>query len=571
MMSKKIGITVGIIILIVLLPSFVSAYEKLCLGYGDIIEFSECNPQMDDRTCYASLCEFCVYKSAGGAYCPTHPGKCNDVSSCTIVENTTLDIYPPELIINQPEDGFIYSSTSLMVDIKSNEPASIYILDNVKGRGRWKKVSSGIRSYQRNRRFNEGFNNITVKGEDRNGNSKNYFKSFWVDSKKPRIRSTLPKKGFANGLFILEFVEDNPKDVILNYGNSISGYQEKHANIGTDCNTDGRNTIKCEVMVDLSIYDGEKISYWFEVVDIADSSAESKEISLDVDISKPENLVVHMTKEGRYVYFDIEVDDMYLDEITYIDYNDRRPIEKRLCSRFGPGFNHECEARASFKDGDHDVEVVARDMAGNSVNKSLMFLTDSKKPKIKKTYPKKGFANGEFSVEFIEDFPTDVILKYGNTGTGFTETHLNILNDCESQRRGYYCTTNVDLTGFNGDEITYSFKVIDNAVNVVESKPIELMVDTDKPNLLNPSDFFNVLGRYVNFNFAVDEENFDEINYIDSQDTRQMERSLCTRLDSSGICEKKKSFTEGGHILDIIIYDEAGNKLNVPAEFDIIY
>jgi len=92
-----------------------------------------------------------------------------------------------------------------------------------------------------------------------------------------------------------------------------------------------------------------------------------------------------------------------------------------------------------------------------------------------------------------------------------------------------------------------------------------LDVDTQFPVLENPDDFWEQgegkKNKYIYFNFEVDEENFDEITYIDWNDRRPRWRRLCSRL-KNGVCEKKKSFRRGGHEVDIQIMDEAGNAVS---------
>ena len=73
---KKLVIS---IVFFVLLTSFISAETKLiCLEKGEIIKFSMCNANMEDRVCdYSSGCQYCVDEVSDGVYCPLHVNKCN--------------------------------------------------------------------------------------------------------------------------------------------------------------------------------------------------------------------------------------------------------------------------------------------------------------------------------------------------------------------------------------------------------------------------------------------------------------------------------------------------------------
>ena len=73
----------------------------------------------------------------------------------------------------------------------------------------------------------------------------------------------------------------------------------------------------------------------------------------------------------RYIYFEFDVTEKNFDEITYIDWNDRRPRERRLCSRLRDG---RCEKKKSFRRGEHNLTIYIKDKAGNSVQKNIDFI-----------------------------------------------------------------------------------------------------------------------------------------------------------------------------------------------------
>ena len=69
--------------------------------------------------------------------------------------------------------------------------------------------------------------------------------------------------------------------------------------------------------------------------------------------------------------------------------------------------------------------------------------------------------------------------------------------------------------------------------------------------------------------FDVTEENFGEISYTDQSESRPRERRLCSRL-VNGLCNVKKRFIKGHHVVDIKIMDEAGNAISERIEFDVV-
>jgi len=94
--------------------------------------------------------------------------------------------------------------------------------------------------------------------------------------------------------------------------------------------------------------------------------------------------------------------------------------------------------------------------------------------------------------------------------------------------------------------------------NSDESRHNKVAIDTTPP-VLNSFDYL-IDGRRVDFIFNVTETNFDEIDYIDFNDSRPRERRLCSRLKDE-ICEVKKSFRSGEHHLTITVLDKAGNSV----------
>ena len=153
-----------ILFLVVLLSlSFVSAYKLLCLTYGQSIP-SEQNPMY---TCWHDSCiNLCV---TDNNY-PTDPDDCYSFGACELFGETELDITPPNLTINSPINDYIYSSRSVLFDIGSNEPFSLYYIDNIDGGGRWSRLGSNIPGYYKKISFKDGLNSITIKGRDRNNN-----------------------------------------------------------------------------------------------------------------------------------------------------------------------------------------------------------------------------------------------------------------------------------------------------------------------------------------------------------------------------------------------------------------
>jgi len=365
--------------LVLLLTSMVSAEFWACFSRGDRINY--CNPVIPDRTCGSSICKYCMrsFDESNSCYSSGNWMVCNAVGEeCgSVIDNgggTTIDGEPPVLTINYPIEGEVYNSRRILLDFDLDEEADVYYLDNINGRGRWTRVCSDCMDYERSRSFKEGFNDLTFKAIDPIGNTAYTDISFTIDSRKPKIRKTLPRKGFADGNFEVQFSEENPVSLVLNYGNYITGYREQVLDIDHDCYMD-RKRYYCDTNVALNDYDGQEIGYWFELEDIAGTKDESKSRDLEVDTTFPvlNNEDSFYEIDGRYVYFTFNITEKNFDEAEYIDWTDSRPRYRRLCSRLRDGI---CTKRRSFRNGHHTLDIQVVDEAGNSIAKRIEFDID---------------------------------------------------------------------------------------------------------------------------------------------------------------------------------------------------
>ncbi|PIN89666.1 hypothetical protein COU57_05700 [Candidatus Pacearchaeota archaeon CG10_big_fil_rev_8_21_14_0_10_32_14] len=237
------------------------------------------------------------------------------------------------------------------------------------------------------------------------------------------------------------------------------------------------------------------------------------------------------------------------DELIIIDNGEGGIRSKVLC--------YGCDSYNSpydLKEGYHFVQIQAW-MGGEKIDENTFHvIIDSKKAKITKTLPRKGFSNGEFSVEFNEEFTKEVILRYG-IYNDMKSISLDLENDCDESQRGKLCTKWVNLSEFDGMQIVYHFKIIDHSGNVAISKKYMLDVDNTKPEIKSYEYFTQ--GRKITFSFEIKEKNFKEIILEDNGgDSRQ--KNLCRKLNLYS-CKKTMNFAEGDHDLKITVLDKAGN------------
>ncbi|MBU3906650.1 MAG: hypothetical protein KKA64_00175, partial [Nanoarchaeota archaeon] len=372
METRKAIIGLVLFSLIIISVSFASAEFWACFDYGQKIDWCGVKP---DTTCdNKNGCEKCMSDSShDGCYNVGNYNMCNQIDqTCTVFNGSTeLDTKSPGLIINSPVQNEVYDTRSILLDIEVDEESDIYYYDNINGRGRWTNVCKNCYGYDNKRSFAEGINNITFKAVDVLGNENTTIRIFTVDSKKPKIKKTEPKKGFADGNFEIQFQEANPKSLVLHYGNIIAGYGSVELNLEecTPYNPGSASNDKftCNTYVDLKVYDGQEIDYWAVLTDIADVSVESKHLKLDVDTTAPvlnnnNSFYAQGTgKNSKYIYFTFNVTEENFDSIEYYDYNDRNPRWRSLCTRLKDGI---CEKKVSFSKGNHAVDIQIMDEAG---------------------------------------------------------------------------------------------------------------------------------------------------------------------------------------------------------------
>jgi hypothetical protein len=479
---------------------------------------------------------------------------------------TLSPLYTFEMQVNSPLDG-IYSDKRIQFNISLSRTASILGYTNENdAHPQFKRLCTNCNSFgldiTRFKSLNEGQNNLIFYAEDEFDNVIEKSVLITIDSKSPRITKTLPMSGFASGEFTIEFEEENPQTLLISYGNSEIGYRSHLIDIQAECVKNGKYV--CRTIAGLSDYDGTEIEYSAVLQDIAGNIEESRTRTLDVDISDPIINQFDWTVEGKYAWITLSVTESYLDEITYIDNLSERPIEKRLCNSLQGGI---CSKRISLDEGAHEIIIKVKDKAGNFAEVyTTPSFTDSKSPRIKSTLPARGFASGEFTIEFEEENPQESYLIYGTPeNTRFASLNLS---NCEPDRKNEVCSITADLADFEESSIFYYFNLTDKVGNSVQSRVRELQVDTMPPQITEFN--YTTSERRVEFTIGVLDPNFDKVLYKDSGDSNPQFKALCTTLNN-GICQKSKLFKIGSHTIDIIAVDKAGNQAEVVSGLEFLF
>lgn len=235
----------------------------------------------------------------------------------------------------------------------SDKMAEISYLDASDRSPRWKRLCRDCSLYNKEFSFNDGRHPVSVRCINYEGETEIKDVDFFVDSQNPKISRMMPRSGtFTNGSrFSVKYSEDNVKFARLFWNPNV---------IKNDCPS-GRNQ-ECFFDVNLSLWNGQEINYWFEVEDVSGKKDISKIMRVKVDTSPPIIKDLDIGVSGRRVIFRVDINESTLERVEYLDENDRRPRWVRLCTKLNNGI---CEMTKNFRLGNHSVIVKAVDKAGN--------------------------------------------------------------------------------------------------------------------------------------------------------------------------------------------------------------
>ncbi len=461
---------------------------------------------------------------------------------------------PPNLTIYSPIDNSTYSDRGIVFNLTTLEEVdSISYIDWNDNKPKESILCKDCDEYgnlrKRLKTFNDGEHSLSFMA-NKDAETTEINISFFIDSKKPHITKTEPKKNdIVNGSeFYIKYSENNIKNIILFYANESKQLENCSSGLNQEC----------RISVNLSDYDGQKIEYYFTIEDIAGNKDESRKTEVLVDTSPPKLKIyfpTNNTYNSKKIPFNITTTGGVI-KIEYINSADSSSKFRTLCTNCDEyGFLR--TKTKILKEGENNLTIKATDSFGNYDEKNISLFIDSKSPIISKTEPRRNsFTNGsDFYIKVKEDNLKNITIT-------FNPTIALDLNKCTESRGYYECYIDLDLTSYNDQEINYYFGVEDIAGNKDESKPTLIKVDTNPPNLTNPDSFWiRGEGRYSNyvyFDMSIDEKNFDEAVLTYDYRGKTQEKRLCSRL-RDGRCEYKFRLNDAYSNYELIIRDEAGN------------
>ncbi len=345
-MRKIIFIILAISLILGVLPFVNSAtyikdntYYWTCLGKGEQLERFVCT-----HTC-------CITCQKNGFTAPQY--ECVGAPCGCGGGSATNDVEPPSMTVTSPNDGMISDLRGISFFIQMNENVDLYYKDSADEARGFKKICSNCAKFDSKISFNDGAHTVTLLASDSSGNQIEQTRSFFVDSKKPRIKAVFPKdKSYSNGTFIVQYDEENLQSVKFGYDQG-QGYQWVTR---TDC--PAGNKKECTLFVP-ELSQGP-LRYYFVLEDPI-NSAQSKVLNTNIDTTLP---VITITQPelityNRSVVFDIDVSEDVT--IEYMDYSQRSPRWNKLCSKCDNYYG-----KKSLSKGSHTMDIRATDPAGNS-------------------------------------------------------------------------------------------------------------------------------------------------------------------------------------------------------------
>ena len=116
MKRGKIILTVAMLLFISIIflatTTIAVGTQLFCLKEGQIIKFSECNSDIEDKTCETTTCQICVNEIRNRIYCPVNINECNQ--QCIPFEESSQE-NPPQITLISPQLNQIIQTPQIQI------------------------------------------------------------------------------------------------------------------------------------------------------------------------------------------------------------------------------------------------------------------------------------------------------------------------------------------------------------------------------------------------------------------------------------------------------------------------
>lgn len=295
-------------------------------------------------------------------------------------------ISPLSLSVMKIQDKEVFGSKDFYISLNASDK-SLFYYSEADNPERWIKICSILNiSCSKKIRLFDGVNHLLFKAVDINGISSNIEElNFTIDSAKPIIIKTSSNGMITNGsIFSVVYTkydrltgQEKLNNVTLFYGvegNIISISKINECLTGINKNCEFKN-------IDVSRFNGQTITYWFNVSTKANSALSRKSRTI-VDTTPPEirpladnvNLIIfgnvypdsRNQVNYRKVKFILDINENNFHSVKYADTNNcgyQIIPSQILCTRLDVG---RCIVTKNFCIGSHSLNITAIDKAGNA-------------------------------------------------------------------------------------------------------------------------------------------------------------------------------------------------------------
>ncbi len=201
--------------------------KLLCLDKGQKIEFSQCNPNMNNKICQTSSCQICVNEIKSGVFCPANINNCKD--PCVKLGNDNPSpVQPPTsftssvMLIEPQENYFQQNESQIDFTFKITDSSKIskcsLMLDSNETIFSKTRIQSGTNKLSYKVPFGEHVWNIRCYSRDSNQTTDSETRKIAIGSKNDQwgkdIMLISPEDNFtATGTQIVDFVYNLSKSL----------------------------------------------------------------------------------------------------------------------------------------------------------------------------------------------------------------------------------------------------------------------------------------------------------------------------------------------------------------------
>lgn len=285
---------------------------------------------------------------------PVNPPVINTSTNTSV--NTSVNVSGNLMLISPINK--IYNNQSILFSLNSTiKFAKLVYSDNGAAES---ILCTNCYGYKKIKTLNDENHVVVFRGIFFDGTNLTNQTVFLIDSKTPTISLIKPSNNrYTNGSdFYIKYSEKNLQNLILFYGKDKI---EKN-------NCDKGKNQTCFLDVNLSSYNNKNITYRFRLVDVANNTQESRNITIKVDTAPPKITFFNISISGKYITFNLSISELNFNKIDYSDNNRKFAL---LCSSLR---NNYCTKRIYFSPGSYNITIRVLDDAGNSAQKKVSFV-----------------------------------------------------------------------------------------------------------------------------------------------------------------------------------------------------